>query len=241
MGLAEVLYRICMRNENLRDKCIIALTNIYEKLGRPREALDLLMRSDWTESYLLTYQLAYFRSEIGEIEVAIKMFEDLLAQTDFQKGEVDSDLIATLIQLYVRQKDYDKALNLLARFENNIKDQPKSGMVWFNSANALIAKGEFEKAIQYNKKALHSIEGMDQNVLHNIAHCYLSMKKYDDAIIYFAEALQNAIERSDLGRIYFGMGCTCRGKGETAKAKTHFRMAIDNGFAKAEDALRELV
>ena len=71
MGLAEVLYRICMRNENLRDKCIIALTNIYEKLGRPREALDLLMRSDWTESYLLTYQLAYFRSEIGEIEVAI--------------------------------------------------------------------------------------------------------------------------------------------------------------------------
>ena len=159
----------------------------------------------WTEVLLAVNHLNNY--QLDSCEKHLDHVSDLLKNESLLKSDFE-DLQNTLFDLrgvtYEFLGDFNKAAeNLKEALDINLKIQNKSkidsgfisnqfntlGSIYFSKGDYLRAKDNFLQAINFDQKSI-----LDPNLLNNIGHQYLNLKKYDRAIAYFEKSKNASIQ-----------------------------------------------
>jgi len=240
MFLSFIFYRLCACDKRLRKYCIIGLTNIYEYNKEYEKGIKLLekeIKKLENEDYDLTYQLAHFLSLKGELEKAKIIYESLLNKQILRNENIDYKLISSLIYLYNNLKKYKKSLKLVNAFVDTKSLHNVGNDLFFNVGNTFSGIEQYGKAIEYYKKALDEESDENYQVLYNIGLTYYKVGQFDKTISFYNEALKSNI---DTGRTKYALGCVFFEKGDIDEARSYLIDALNDGYVKAIEALKEL-
>lgn len=97
--------------------------------------------------------------------------------------------------IYMRLKEYDKALEEIEERLKNENDQD-CGM-WFLKAQILRYTRRYEEAITCYENSLHATDRYgedDENCWRNIFQCFLRLKQYKECYTYFEKALEEDLD-----------------------------------------------
>ena len=95
-------------------------------------------------------------------------------------------VLLLLVRSYARQWEWIDSERF---YRQTLSYAPKSVRIMNGLGMSLAEKGNCEEAIQVYKQA-SILSPRTPNVYHNIANCYLSMQKPDDAEKYYLKALE---------------------------------------------------
>ena len=176
------------------------------------------------------YRLAKLYSITGRQELAVDMFENILK--DFPK---ERDVYFELVEMYVAQQEYQKALDTIAEIEEVIGVTESLAMYRFNILRYLERNEEaYESLKKYNSRY------SSPYVLSTLADYEMSMYNDSTALAYYDEALNLA---SDYAPALLGKAETYRvtrrydeyfdvlykyidGQGAPMEAKADYLMAV---------------
>ncbi len=134
------------------------------------------------ENFWYRYRLARLYAVTSRQELTIDMYEKLL--NDFPRK---SDLYFDMVELYVAQKEYDKALETLKEIETVFGMTESIAMYRFNLMRMLNRQEEAFKSLEdYNKQYSSPF------VLTTLADYEMSMYNDSTALAYYNEALDLA-------------------------------------------------
>ena len=125
-------------------------------------------------------RLARLYSMTSQVELAVDMYEKLL--DDFPEK---SDLYYDMVELYVAQSEYDKALQTIEEIENVIGPSESLTMYGYR---ILYALGRDEEALEYLRK--YNSRYSSPYVLSILADHEMTMYNDSTAIAYYNEALE---------------------------------------------------
>ncbi len=138
------------------------------------------------DNFWYRYRLARLYSVTSRQELTIDMYEKLLK--DFPDK---SDLYFDMVELYVAQKEYDKALEMLKEVETVFGMTESIAVYRFNLLRMLDRQEDAFKSLQdYNKKY------SSPYVLSTLADYEMSMYNDSTALAYYNEALDLAPDYS---------------------------------------------
>ncbi len=189
----------------------------------PEFALALLARSSM-------YSRIYFtRGTEYNYSVVWKDF-DILANTDLEKAvKISSNLpevkYGQAEQLYRFERKYDKALELL----NDIETQMPNNPSFFGLRSAILRReGKWEESLDDGHKKL-LLDPLDAGGYIEIAHSYMLMRKYPEALEYYDKSLLLDQNPENIFNKYFTI---LLWKGDIKEAlKTSVLSAEDLGYA----------
>ncbi|PKP25154.1 MAG: hypothetical protein CVU03_09080 [Bacteroidetes bacterium HGW-Bacteroidetes-2] len=204
--------------------------NLYKNLGT-----IYLERGNYTTS------MEYF-FEAKDIAASALLLEP--KNQDYMENQLD-----ILIQLgvaYIYQSNYDEAIiyfndAMLYLDENKIEDQKVVSSIkikiYNNTAVVFLQKQEFDKALDYYKKARHinaeiGNQTTEATLANNIGICYLEKKDYDLSLFFFEQSLKIREELGDkrgVAQCYNNIGKNHALTNNYAKAKEYFEKALQLG------------
>ena len=148
--------------------------NLDEAEDCLKEAMTLDPKNYWYR-----FRLAKIYSYTSREELAIDMYEKLL--DDFPK---ESDLYFDLVEFYVSQKEYQKALDTIAEIEKTIGMTESIAVYRFNLLRVIDRPEEaYESLKEYNSKYSSPF------VLSTLADYEMAMYNDSTALAYYDEAL----------------------------------------------------
>lgn len=107
---------------------------------------------------------------------------------------------------------------------------PTEGWVWNNLGTALLEKRDFAPALQALEKA-RKYAGPNAATSHNLGLCLIGLRRYDEALQHFEDALRQSPDRPE---IILGLGQLHRRMGNPGLAVDYLRRASLAGFTTYE-------
>ncbi len=168
----------------------------------------------------------------------------LLSEPDNQNYmENHLDILIQLGVAYLHQANYDEAISyfneaLLYLDENEIEDQEVVSTIkikiFNNTAVVFLQKQEFDKALDFYKKARQINAGLgnkttEASLANNIGICYLEKKDFDLSLFFFEQSLKIREELGDkrgIAQCYNNIGKNHALTNNYPKAKEYFEKAL---------------
>lgn len=178
---AEAVLRQIVKEAPEVDAAWYYLSQLALQNNDLEEAEDCLKKAVALDSqnYWYRFGLAKLYSHTSREELAIDMYERLL--DDFPK---ESDLYFDLVEFYVSQREYQKALDTIEEIEKTIGVSESIAVYRFNLLRILDRQEEaYESLKQYNSKYSSPF------VLSTLADYEMSMYNDSTALAYYDEAL----------------------------------------------------
>lgn len=186
------------------DVYIEALKNlglVEVNLDNPTEAIEIFSKvlEFNKEDALSLFYLANCYSRIGEKEIAIEKFEEVLKlRPDYL------DVYKTLGMIYIEFSQSDAAIEIIERALKNTQIEPDYSL-YYIIATAYMLKKDYINAIENLEKALvYNSEHLP--VLNSLAMCYMNTGDKDNALKTLQKAYEidkeNPLTTFNLGNFY---------------------------------------
>ncbi len=222
-GGIENLYRALIKTEDreLSAEIHYLIGDSYQYLGNNEDALENYIKGmDFLESGLrepLYFKLLLKKAQVlfntGDFENSLNTYMELLASeenTIMESGNAIklADIYLNIGIIYKEMKQPDTAMNYFnqgQQFQGSDADNIAEAII-YNQMGDLEAEADFKKALEYYKKALSIITGMENDVLiavilNNIVSIYIRYpdeSNLTEAIVYAESALMKAEKTADL-------------------------------------------
>ena len=183
---------------------------------------------DYVAAYVRLGLLYNFMGRQGE---ALENFEKAL-----QVNPRQTDALALMVNIYIRNKKYDNALQLCRKQRKKIGEQPRHlALIEYLEGNIFLAKKDSKRAQQHFEEAIK----IDPNILGSylaLARVYMRTEKIDEAIVQYEAVLHK--NPKFLGG-YMALGAIYEQRGEKGKAEANYRKALEikSDFAPAANNL----
>jgi len=161
-----------------------------EKALRNINLLLKELEGNMDDAYVL-YQIGKSYYMIKEYEESKKYFEEALSIIKNTEYEYVNDLIITYGYTLINLKEFEKALDLRALYEDFSKTSDfvfLMGLIYMNNAMFEEAVGEFLKAIKYPDDAVYAVGTNSFLANYNIGVIYECLKDYKNAIKFYKNA-----------------------------------------------------
>jgi tetratricopeptide (TPR) repeat protein len=135
-----------------------------------------------------------------------------------------TDALALVVGLSVRDKKYDDALKACEDHKNKVKDSPASlSLIEYLEGNIFLAKNDTKAAQDRFKKAI-DIEPNNPAAYVSLAQIYAREKRFDEAIREYEGVIA---KNPKYLAGYMAVGTIYDQKGDAKKAETYYRKALD--------------
>jgi len=155
------------------------------------------------------------------IDIQLKKLEGPAAGAELVKGIEKANTLLS-------EKQYDQALKELMALLEKHKEDPGIEIVYLYIGNCHSMKGDFNKAIEFYKKALEKFPNNKELVL-SIGNAYNNMNDHENAVVWF-----DKLAIDDIGNVdtLYNIGVIAYNKGDFEKAATYFKKSTetDNTF-----------
>jgi Tfp pilus assembly protein PilF len=154
----------------------------------------------------------------GQLDEAMKLYQKALNLMK-HNNQGRSMVLNNVANLYYRKGDFSKACKF---WEMALKLNPNNGAFEYRLAMGLTKTGDLKKALFYVDKILQKYPG-HQNSLYRKGEILLKLKKTDEALVYFRQALKlKPMDTATLAQI----GVSCRLSGYYDRAEWFLKAAL---------------
>jgi len=213
---AEEMFRRAI-DVNPEEGYVKSFAGMFVAENKYDEAIALY--SDLIKKYP---KVGQFYSDRGRLHLIVK--DSNKAEVDFKKAvEIDGDLasIARLADIYIKNKEYDKAIKYLDIMSEK---RPGDGEIEIRLAELYKKIGQNEKAIHFYLKSSESVDKREKlYALREAATLYFQNKDFEQALKLFLQIKQESPETLSS---YYSIGVLYELKEETEKAKENYLEAL---------------
>jgi serine/threonine protein kinase len=187
--------------------------------------------------------LAKLEQRPAEASVLYEEADCLARELRLDRGSAYANLLHNWAMLLVEQRDFDRALVLLARAQD--VDRESSGAVGhvgriaaYGRGRALVSAGRFAEALDALGEAARLFEGREElearwnfgGILMRTGHCHIKLRQYEAARCALDHALEilTAIPRAefDIGQSLLWLADAYEGLGQLALAREQLERAL---------------
>ena len=145
-------------------------------------------------------------------------------------------LLINLIELYNRNKDFNKAKEIIQKYlaiPVGINDE----CLLFNSGNTYLGLKKYNTALDYYSQAVQLVPSFKDEIYFNMGLCKYHLHDYSNSLNLFNESLKLSDRKEKKAEIHYAIGIVYKEWNDKDSALNHFHEADKLGYEKAKEAL----